>query len=213
MEAFCNPMIDYSNLSEIIKKQKEGLRDLISKMLKVKTKRSYSDLEKNFKNFKKVFFSLKLTLMFQSRESSDDDELLISESQFKKIPGITESGWDYKDYENMIKNDYSNVNFFTQCRNIIAKMKNNKNSWPFLKPVDPKEVPNYYETIKEPMDLQTLEGNLETGMYKTKEIFVSDLQKIFTNAKSFNKPHTIYHKYAKDIESSIQDDIKILKDN
>lgn len=64
MEAFCNPMIDYSNLSEIIKKQKEGLRDLISKMLKVKTKRSYSDLEKNFKNFKKVFFSLKLTLMF-----------------------------------------------------------------------------------------------------------------------------------------------------
>jgi hypothetical protein len=64
MEAYCNPMIDYSNLSEIIKKQKEGLRDLISKMLKVKTKRSYSDLEKNFKNFKKVFFSLKLTLMF-----------------------------------------------------------------------------------------------------------------------------------------------------
>ena len=64
MEAFCNPMIDYSNLSEIIKKQKEGLRDLISKMLKVKTKRSYSDLEKNFKNFKKVFFSLKLILMF-----------------------------------------------------------------------------------------------------------------------------------------------------
>jgi len=59
MEAYCNPMIDYSNLSEIIKKQKEGLRDLISKMLKVKTKRSYSDLEKNFKNFKKVFFSLK----------------------------------------------------------------------------------------------------------------------------------------------------------
>lgn len=113
----------------------------------------------------------------------------------------------------MIKNDYTNVNFFTQCRNIIAKMKNNKNSWPFLKPVDPKEVPNYYETIKEPMDLQTLEGNLETGMYKTKEIFVSDLQKIFTNAKSFNKPHTIYHKYAKDIESSIQDDIKNLKDN
>jgi hypothetical protein len=54
MEAYCNPMIDYSNLSEIIKKQKEGLRGLISKMLKVKTKRSYSELEKVFKNFKKV---------------------------------------------------------------------------------------------------------------------------------------------------------------
>ena len=41
-------------LSEIIKKQKEALRGLISKMLKVKTLRSYSDLEKHFKNFKKV---------------------------------------------------------------------------------------------------------------------------------------------------------------
>jgi hypothetical protein len=58
MEAYCNPMIDYSNLSEIIKKQKESLRGLISKMLKVKTKRSYSELEKVFKNFKKVLKNL-----------------------------------------------------------------------------------------------------------------------------------------------------------
>jgi hypothetical protein len=63
------------------------------------------------------------------------------------------------------------------------------------------------------IDISTLESNLESGMYKTKDKFVKDLKKIFTNAKSYNKPHTIYHKYAKDIESSIEDDIKALKDN
>jgi histone acetyltransferase len=139
--------------------------------------------------------------------------MLISEKDFKKIPGISESGWDFKDYENMIKNDYSNINFFTQCRNLVTKIKNNKNSWPFLKPVDQSEVPDYYEVIKEPMDVQTLESNLESGHYKSRETFIKDLKKIFSNAKVYNKPHTIYHKYAKDIENSIDDDIKNLKDS
>jgi histone acetyltransferase len=61
--------------------------------------------------------------------------------------------------------------------------------------------------------VSTLENNLESGMYKTKEKFVKDLKKIFTNAKNYNKPHTIYHKYAKDIENSIEDSIKNLKEN
>jgi len=93
------------------------------------------------------------------------------------------------------------------------KIKQNKNSWPFLKPVDPSEVLDYYEVIKEPMDIQTLEGQLESGIYKTKEKFVKDLKKIFCNAKLYNKPHTIYHRYAKDIENCIEDDLKNLKDN
>ena len=50
-------------------------------------------------------------------------------------------------------------------------------------------------------------------MYKTKDKFVKDLKKIFTNAKAYNKPHTSYHKYAKDFEANIEDDIKCLKDS
>jgi histone acetyltransferase len=62
------------------------------------------------------------------------------------------------------------------------------------------------------LDLQTLESNLESGLYRTKEKFVRDLKKIFTNAKNYNKPHTIYHKYSKDLESCVEDDIKNLKE-
>jgi len=57
-----------------------------------------------------------------------------------------------------------------------------------------------------------LESNLDSGSYKTKEKFVRDLKKIFINSKHYNKPHTIYHKYAKDLENFIEDDIKSLKD-
>ncbi len=132
---------------------------------------------------------------------------------FSKIPGIDESSWEYKDYEKFIKNDISNENFYTQCKKLIDKIRNNKNSWPFLKPVETSDAADYYDVITEPMDVQTIQVRLDSGMYKNKEGLVRDLRKIFGNARLYNKPCTIYHKYAKDIENSIEDDIKNLKDH
>jgi hypothetical protein len=54
---------------------------------------------------------------------------------------------------------------------------------------------------------------LNKGLYNIKDKFVVDLRKIFSNAKIYNKPNTIYHKYAKDIEASIEDDIRLLRDD
>ena len=89
--------------------------------------------------------------------------------------------------------------------------------------MDRGEVPDYYEVIKNPMgkifffliflDLQTLENNLDKGLYNSKEKFVIDLKRIFSNAKIYNKQFTIYYKYAEGIESSIEDEIKLLKDD
>jgi hypothetical protein len=58
-----------------------------------------------------------------------------------------------------------------------------------------------------------LENNLDKGLYNLKDKFVIDLRKIFQNARVYNKQFTIYHKYAKDIENSLEDDIKNLKDD
>lgn len=82
--------------------------------------------------------------------SESGSDIQITEKLFNAIPGMEESGWKYTDYKKILS-EKSDVNFFTQCRNIIFKLKNNKNSWPFLKPVDPKQVLDYYDVIKEPM--------------------------------------------------------------
>jgi hypothetical protein len=57
-----------------------------------------------------------------------------------------------------------------------------------------------------------LESNLEAGFYQEKSKFTKDLNLIFSNAKSYNKPNTIYHRYAKDIEALVDEDIKSLRD-
>jgi hypothetical protein len=61
--------------------------------------------------------------------------------------------------------------------------------------------------------LKTLEQNLEAGSYKIKEEFVKDIYKIINNAKTYNKPFTIYHKYAKELESLIENDVKNIKES
>ncbi len=60
--------------------------------------------------------------------------------------------------------------------------------------------------------MQTLENNLDIGNYKEKTSFVKDLQKIFDNAKKYNKPSTYYYKSAKELEVFIENDIKKLTD-
>jgi len=149
MEAYVNPEIDYTNLSEIIKKQKEAVKGIVHKFLNVKTTHKFSDLEKILKKSK-------FDVNIENEEVTNKQEPFIPENLFYKIPGIDCSGWKYEDYENFIKNDNNNINFYTQCRNLVNKIKQIKNAWPFLKPVDPKEVPDYYEVIKEPMGRNNL---------------------------------------------------------
>jgi hypothetical protein len=55
------------------------------------------------------------------------------------------------------------------CFKILHMLRDQKASWPFREPVDPihSGVPNYFEVIKEPMDLLTIEENLRNNVYTT----------------------------------------------
>jgi hypothetical protein len=48
-------------------------------------------------------------------------------------------------------NENVHESLYTQMKNIIKKIKLNKNSWPFHSPVDASQVTDYYSVIKEPM--------------------------------------------------------------
>ena len=206
MEAEIDPKINYSNLSEILKEQKNCIVKYCKKYLNVKRKHSYSEFEEEIK---------KKGIDLNSLINKDNDESTeITEDIFNCIPGIKESGWTYNDYKTECEKEKNgdNENFLTQCRNIISKLNKHQNSWPFKEPVNPKNAPDYYQKIAEPMDLQTLEKGIESGNYKNKMVFEKDLRKIFNNARTYNKPGTIYYKYATTLENYIEEDLKKLKD-
>lgn len=73
---------------------------------------------------------------------------------FDSIPGIKEARWDFEeDYMSLIKNE-TKLDFVTQCRNLINKIREERISQPFHYPVNRELVQDYYDVIKEPMGKQ-----------------------------------------------------------
>jgi histone acetyltransferase len=68
-------------------------------------------------------------------------------------------------------------------------------AWPFKEPVDAREVPDYYDIIKDPIDLRTISRRLDSEQYFiTLDMFVADMKRMFSNARTYNSPDTIYYK-------------------
>ena len=49
------------------------------------------------------------------------------------------------------------------------------------------EVPTYFDVIKRPMDLSTMERKLETGVYKNTQMLRDDFELMVRNAVVFYK--------------------------
>lgn len=62
---------------------------------------------------------------------------------------------------------YQGSEAFNVCASIVAYLKNHSKSGPFSVPVDPIAlgIPDYHTVITNPMDISTLEKNLEEGRY------------------------------------------------
>ena len=216
MEAEIDQKIDYSNLSDILKQQKDCIVRYCQKFLNVKRKHTYQEfeLELEKKGLNMNLFETTDKEKNEKNEKDDKKDIEITKELFDCIPGIKESGWTFEEYKNQCEKEKQgeNTNFLTQCRNIINKLNNQEKSREFREPVDKNLVPDYYQTITEPMDLSTLEKGVESGKYKYKIDFEKDLRKIFNNARKYNGPTTHYYKDAIFLENFIEQDLKKLKE-
>ncbi|KAE9972543.1 hypothetical protein EG327_009458 [Venturia inaequalis] len=70
----------------------------------------------------------------------------------------------------------------------LRKAKKVKSAEWFLRPVDPValNIPTYYDTITQPMDLGTLEQKLKERAYSTANDFMADFELIVSNSAKFN---------------------------
>ncbi|MCJ1372671.1 histone acetyltransferase [Loxospora ochrophaea] len=111
---------------------------------------------------------------------------------------IRQSGWS-PDMDELARQPRHGPNY-NQLLHLLNDMQNHGSSWPFTQPVNRDEVADYYEVIKEPMDLSTMEEKHEKDLYPTPEDFIRDAKLIFDNCRKYNNETTPYAKSANKLE-------------
>ncbi|CAL1681482.1 unnamed protein product [Lasius platythorax] len=138
----------------------------------------------------------------------------------ESIPGIRETGW--KSYaqartRGLAKGTQSSElvdcidmseSLFNALNSVLNSVKNHSTAWPFLEPVDKDDVPDYYDHIKYPMDLKTMEDRLKSRYYVTRRLFIADMTRIFTNCRLYNSLDTDYYRCANALEKYFQTRMK-----
>ena len=76
---------------------------------------------------------------------------------------------------------------------ILKAMKSNANSSWFRKPIDPAwaTAAGYFDVIKNPMDIETVQNNLKAGQYATVGDLRRDLDLIWDNAVLYNNAESV----------------------
>ena len=124
------------------------------------------------------------------------------------IPAIRATGWSPE--MDQLAREPRRGRHFNEFRRFLSQIQEHNQAWPFLKPVDKDEVPDYYNVITSPMDLSTMEEKLENGFYATAGDLVDDLKLIFKNCRQYNDATTVYAKCATKLEKYMWN---LVKDN
>uniref|UniRef100_A0A3B4EY83 histone acetyltransferase n=1 Tax=Pundamilia nyererei TaxID=303518 RepID=A0A3B4EY83_9CICH len=78
-----------------------------------------------------------------------------------------------------------------------ALYKQDPESLPFRQPVDPMllGIPDYFDIVKNPIDLSTIKRKLDTGQYQEPWQYVEDVWLMFNNAWLYNRKTSRVYKY------------------
>lgn len=195
MECYIHQKVDYNSISQMIKRQK----DIVISHVK-----SLCINHLTFEMPNGLFEKLE-----NSREKDENQNVEVA--LMNLIPGLKIGGWNPEETLELRKS--KERSFLLQCQNIIDMLRKHKSCWPFAEPVNKDDVPDYYEVIKDPIDVKTIEKKVQSNYYTDKEMFIKDITRIFTNARIYNLPETIYVKAANELEEYIRPSLEALKDD
>jgi histone acetyltransferase len=172
MDCQLKPEIVYTLFSSIIRRQKEIVKKLVEQ--------KQAELTQTFAGLPSF------------KEGGVKEQL-----DLDSIPGIKESGLDLES-EKIVGKSYDEL--YPMLKTVLSQIKSHNSSWPFLKPVEVDEAPDYYDHIKFPMDLKTMTDRLKNKYYINKRLFIADMQRIFNNCRAYNGSDTEYYKCANTLE-------------
>eukprot|EP00292_Cryptomonas_paramecium_P004682 CAMPEP_0113693274 /NCGR_PEP_ID=MMETSP0038_2-20120614/19570_1 /TAXON_ID=2898 /ORGANISM="Cryptomonas paramecium" /LENGTH=808 /DNA_ID=CAMNT_0000615321 /DNA_START=253 /DNA_END=2676 /DNA_ORIENTATION=- /assembly_acc=CAM_ASM_000170 len=97
-----------------------------------------------------------------------------------------------------------------QCLSLVKDLSKRKNGFTFAVPVDPISLglPDYFDIVKDPMDLSTIQRSLEMGFYLQGDhsgktglrLFMEELDLIWTNAMLYNPSESPVHAIAQEFK-------------
>ncbi|SJM86864.1 related to Bromodomain-containing factor 1 [Zygosaccharomyces bailii] len=88
----------------------------------------------------------------------------------------------------------------------IKAVKRLKDARPFLRPVNPAalNIPFYFNYIKRPMDLSTIERKLSVSAFETPEQVTEDFNLMVDNCIRFNGPQAVISQMARNIQAAFE---------
>ncbi|XP_019444473.1 PREDICTED: histone acetyltransferase GCN5-like [Lupinus angustifolius] len=192
MECQIDPKLPYTDLSTMIRRQRQAIDEKIREL----------------SNCHIVYPGID----FQKKEAGIPKKII------KDIPGLREAGWTSDQWghsrfrtSSASTDSAANPKHLTAfMRSLLKSMHDHADAWPFKEPVDARDVPDYYDIIKDPMDLKTMSKRVESEQYYvTFEMFVADVRRMFSNARTYNSPETIYYKCSTRLEAHFQSKVTL----
>ena len=99
-----------------------------------------------------------------------------------------------------------------QCTGLIQPLMKLADAGFFLEPVDPEKlrIPDYFDVVKSPMDLSTVNRKLELGQYRSVDDFIFDVRLVWRNAYLYNKEGHVVHTAARRCELEFEEKLAAL---
>lgn len=193
MHCELHPSLIYTQFSSVIRKQKEIVKELITQR-----QQEVQKVHPGLTCFKEGVRSIPI----------------------ESIPGLREVGWRptfrAQRTARPLEESADPDKLANSLSGVLLAVRQHTAAWPFLKPVNQAEVPDYYDHIKYPMDLKTMNERLKNKWvngwqtnkminltcelnfffryYVTRRLFMADMARIFTNCRLYNSPETEYYR-------------------
>ncbi|XP_026724959.1 transcription initiation factor TFIID subunit 1 isoform X4 [Trichoplusia ni] len=91
---------------------------------------------------------------------------------------------------------------------LTTKLKIMPEAWPFLKPVNKKQVKDYYNVIKKPIDMETMGKKIQAHKYHSRNEFLRDIQLLVDNCRAYNGPNSQFTRQAEIILKITQESLE-----
>ena len=187
MECYVHPSIDFTRIPEMLAKQREFLLSRVKPI--AQSRRVYPPLVPSQ-------FNPNLDGVPRAHHAA---------ARALAIPGVPQAGWTLPDLVAVTGQgkevDRQRSVLKTDLLAILRKVEEQQFSWPFREPVNTKDVRDYLDVIKEPIDLSTMEKRIRTDAhYKSRQMLYADLMLMVDNCKLYNDESSTYVECAVSLE-------------